>query len=132
MTTKHRETETSKFMLELAEFGIKTDKVHRNLSVDSLTEIIISRNEGTISSTGALSVTSGNFTGRAPDDRYIVDDDVTHDTVHWGTVNHPISEENFEKILKKIKNHIEGKEIFVFDGFVGADPKIRIGTQKQL
>ncbi|MBE44062.1 MAG: phosphoenolpyruvate carboxykinase (ATP) [Thaumarchaeota archaeon] len=129
MTTKHRETETSKFMLELAEFGIKTDKVHRNLSVDSLTEIIISRNEGTISSTGALSVTSGNFTGRAPDDRYIVDDDVTHDTVHWGTVNHPISEENFEKILKKIKNHIEGKEIFVFDGFVGADPKTRMAVR---
>ena len=129
MTTKHGPREASKFMLELAEIDIKTDNVYRNLSVDSLVEMAVSRNEGTFSSTGALSVTTGRFTGRSPDDRYIVDDDVTHDTMHWGIVNHPISEENFEKIFKKITNHIEGKEIFIFDGFIGADPKTRMAVR---
>jgi len=129
MTTKHGPREVSKFMLELAEIDIKTDNVYRNLSVDSLVEMAVSRNEGTFSSTGALSVTTGRFTGRSPDDRYIVDDDVTHDTMHWGIVNHPISEENFEKIFKKITNHIEGKEIFIFDGFIGADPKTRMAVR---
>ena len=126
MTDKQGTAETSKFMVELEEIGILTDKVHRNLSVNSLVEMAVSRNEGTISSTGALSVLTGKFTGRSPDDRYIVDDDVTHDTVHWGIVNHPFSEENFKKIFQKIKRHIEGKEIFIFDGFVGADPKARM------
>ena len=126
MVDKQEATETSKFILELEEVGIKTDKVYRNLSVESLVEIAVSRNEGTLSSTEALSVVTGKFTGRSPDDRYIVDDELTHDTVHWGIVNHPFSEENFMKIFQKIKKHMEGKEIFVFDGFVGADPKVRM------
>ncbi len=126
MTDIRGATETSKLMLQLGEIGIRTDKAHRNLSVQSLVDMAVTRNEGTISSTGALSVVTGKFTGRSPDDRYIVDDDVTHDTVHWGIVNHPLSEENFEKIFQKIKKHTEGKEIFIFDGFVGADPKARM------
>lgn len=127
--TDKRAAEVGKLMLELKEFGIKTDKVHRNLSVDSLVEIALGRNEGTLASTGAISVVTGKFTGRSPDDRYIVEDDVTHDTVHWGIVNHPLPEEKFEKIFQKIKNHVEGKEIFIFDGFVGADPKNRMAVR---
>ncbi len=122
MKEKH-ESESSKFMMELEEIGIRTDKVQRNLPGQLLTEISVSRKEGIISSTGALSVVTGKFTGRSPDDRYIVDDDLTHDTVHWGIVNHPYSEENFEKLFSKMKKHLEAKDIFIFDGFVGADPK---------
>ncbi len=96
-------------------------KVHRNLPVSSLFETIILEKEGVVSSTGSLSVKTGRFTGRSPDDKYIVDDDVTHTVVDWGKVNHPISEENFDKIFKRMKRHIEDKEFFVFDGFVGAD-----------
>ncbi|MGI0016851.1 MAG: phosphoenolpyruvate carboxykinase (ATP), partial [Nitrososphaera sp.] len=60
---------------------IKLGKVHSNLSVPSLVEIIIKKNEGSVSSTGALSVRTGRFTGRSPDDKYIVDDEVTHNAV---------------------------------------------------
>lgn len=126
MTDKQETKGMSKLILELEEIGIMTDKVHRNLSVNSLVDMAVSRNEGVISSTGALSVTTGKFTGRSPDDRYIVDDDFTHDAVHWGAVNHQFSEKNFEKIFQKMKKHMEGKEIFIFDGFVGADPKARM------
>jgi phosphoenolpyruvate carboxykinase (ATP) len=105
---------------------IRLGKVYNNLSVPSLVETTIVRNEGLISSTGALSVRTGKFTGRSPDDKYIVDDEVTHDTVDWGKVNHPISEEHFDKIFKRMKKHIEEKEFFVFDGFVGADPESRL------
>lgn len=101
-------------------------KVYRNLSVPALVENIIARKEAAISSTGALSVRTGKFTGRSPDDKYIVDDDVTHDSVEWGKVNRPISEANFEKILRRIKKHAEQTEFFVFDGFVGADPENRL------
>ncbi len=100
---------------------IKLDRVHRNLPVPSLIELIINRNEGLLSSTGALSVKTGKFTGRSPDDKFIVDDEVTHNSVDWGKVNHAISEENFDKIFRRMKSHIEKKEFFIFDGFVGAD-----------
>ncbi|HLE34769.1 MAG TPA: phosphoenolpyruvate carboxykinase (ATP) [Nitrososphaerales archaeon] len=129
MKEKHEARESSKFMMELEEIGIRTDKVQRNLSVQSLMDIAVSRKEGVVSSTGALSVVTGKFTGRSPDDRYIVDDDLTHDTVHWGIVNHPYSQENFEKLFGKMKRHLEGKDIFIFDGFVGADPKFRMSLR---
>lgn len=129
MTKLQGTGKTSKLALELEEIGIKTDKACSNLSVETLTEIAVKRTEGVISSTGALAVQTGKFTGRSPDDRYIVDDDLTHDTIHWGIVNHPFSEEDFERIFQKIQNHAKGKELFVFDGFVGADPKARMAVR---
>lgn len=117
---------TTKSLIQLAEMDIKLGRVHHNLSVPSLVELIINRKEGVLSCTGALSVKTGRFTGRSPDDKYIVDDEVTHSTVDWGKVNHAISEENFDKIFRRIKSHVEDREFFIFDGFVGADPENRL------
>lgn len=117
---------TTKSMVQLAEMDIKLGRVHHNLSVPSLVELIINRKEGALSSTGALSVKTGKFTGRSPDDKFIVDDEVTHGAVDWGKVNHSISEENFDKIFRRMKSHVEEKEFFIFDGFVGADPDNRL------
>ena len=117
---------TTKFMVQLAEMDIRLGRVHHNLSVPSLVELIINRKEGVLSSTGALSVKTGKFTGRSPDDKFIVDDEVTHSAVDWGKVNHQISEENFEKIFRRMKSHVEDKEFFIFDGFVGADSDNRL------
>src|SRR5919109_1081260 len=111
---------------QLEEMDIRLGKVMRNLSVPQLIEIAIQRGEGMLSSTGALSVKTGKFTGRSPDDRYIVDDETTHSMIDWGKINHPISEGNFEKIFRMMKKHIEDKELFIFDGFVGADPDNRL------
>ena len=117
---------TTKSMIQLSEMDITFGKAYHNLSVPSLVEVTIKRKEGMLSSTGALSVKTGTFTGRSPDDRFIVDDEETHNTIDWGKVNHPISEENFEKIFRMMKKHIEDKELFIFDGFVGADPENRL------
>jgi phosphoenolpyruvate carboxykinase (ATP) len=117
---------TTTSMVQFAEMEIEIGRVHHNLSAPSLVELIISRKEGVLSSTGALSVKTGKFTGRSPEDKYIVDDEVTHDTVDWGKVNHPISEENFDRIFRRMKKHVEDKEFFIFDGFVGADPENRL------
>lgn len=117
---------TTKCLLQLEEMDIRLGRIHQNLSVPSLIEVAIHRKEGNLSSTGALSVKTGKFTGRSPDDRYIVDDSVTHNTIEWGKVNHPISEEKFENIFGRMKKYVKGKEFFVFDGFVGADPEIKL------
>jgi phosphoenolpyruvate carboxykinase (ATP) len=113
-------------LVQLEKMDIKLGKLYRNLSVPLLIEIALYRREGNLSSTGAFSVKTGKFTGRSPDDRYIVDDEYTHNSVHWGKVNHSISEENFEKIFTRMKKYVEGKEFFIFDGFVGADNKTRL------
>lgn len=113
-------------MVELEALDIKLVNAHNNLSVPTLVEMILERKEGVLSSTGSLSVKTGKFTGRSPDDKYIVDDEVTHGAVDWGKVNKPISEENFDRIFRRMKKHVEEKEMFVFDGYVGADPDNRL------
>jgi phosphoenolpyruvate carboxykinase (ATP) len=118
-------TITTKCLMQLEEMDIRLGRIHRNLSVPSLIEVAIHRNEGNLSSTGALSVKTGKFTGRSPDDKYIVDDNTTNN-IEWGKVNHPISAEKFENIFGRMKSYVEGKAFFVFDGFVGADPEIKL------
>ncbi|MFQ5497460.1 MAG: phosphoenolpyruvate carboxykinase (ATP) [Nitrosopumilus sp.] len=113
----------------MTEFGINPSKVHRNLSSEEMVLIAVDRKEGVVNSTGSLSVDTGKYTGRSPDDRFIVDDEITHETVDWGKINHPFSSEKFEKLLEKMKNFVDNKELFVFDGFVGADPETRLSIR---
>ena len=117
---------TEKFSSQLKSFGISPSKVHRNLTVDQMVELAVKREEGVINSTGSLSVNTGKYTGRSPDDRFIVYDDKTHDTIDWGKINHQFPSGKFEKILEKMKSFVDNKELFVFDGFVGADPETRL------
>ena len=112
--------------VQVAEMEFRFGKIHRNLSVPSLVETIVSKKEGTLSASGSLSVKTGRFTGRSPDDKFIVDDETTHSVIDWGKVNHPISEQNFDKIMKRMMKHAEDKEYFLFDGFVGADSSYRL------
>jgi len=122
-------TLTPKFVAQLDAFGIKPSQVFRNLTPEKLVEASVQRNEGVVTATGSLAVKTGKYTGRSPDDRYIVDDDETHDNVDWGKVNHPFPIDRFDKILAKMKKFVEGKELFVFDGFVGADKDHRLAIR---
>ena len=120
---------TEKFISQLTAFGINPSKVHRNLSVEEMTDIAIQRKEGVVNSTGSLSVNTGKYTGRSPDDRFIVYDDKTHETIDWGKINHQFPSGKFEKIFEKMKDFVDNKELFVFDGFVGADPDNRLSIR---
>src|SRR5690242_19517923 len=106
---------------------------YKNLSVPQLVESAISNNEGKLSNTGSLSVKTGKFTGRSPDDKFIVKDEITTTSVDWGKVNHPLSEENFENILNKmmkfIRDHNLEDKLYIFDGFVGADGLSRLSVR---
>ncbi len=98
-------------------------KVYRNLAIPALVEKALKNGEGRLSDTGALVVETGKYTGRSPDDKFIVDTPSVHDEIAWGKINVPISPERFEKIKGKMLAYLQNKEIYVFDGFAGADPK---------
>jgi len=117
---------TDKFSSQLSAFGINPSKVHRNLSSDEMVVLAVSLKEGVVNSTGSLSVDTGKYTGRSPDDRFIVTDDKTKDTIDWGKINHPFPSDKFEKLFEKMKEFVDNKELYVFDGFVGADPETRL------
>src|SRR5699024_7670402 len=106
------------------------NNLHANLSVPLLVEKILSREEGVLTSTGAVRATTGKYTGRSPQDRFVVRDKVSENTVDWGAVNQPIDEESFEKLYKKVVDHLNAKdEIFSFKGFAGADKKYQLDVE---
>ena len=109
----------------LSELGIKASSVRRNLSPTVLIEKAIRNGEGILTDTGALAVTTGKFTGRSPHDKYIVDTDGVHDMINWGDVNRPIGRDVFNAIKNELIAFLGGHEVYVFDGFAGADPKYR-------
>jgi len=114
---------------KIKELGIVNCKnVYYNLEPAILTEKAVLRGEGVLSKTGALSVVTGKYTGRSPKDKFIVDTDTIHDKIAWGKVNVGISREKFNAIKNKVIAYLDKQdELFVFNGYAGADKKY---TQK--
>ncbi|PFZ69660.1 phosphoenolpyruvate carboxykinase (ATP) [Bacillus toyonensis] len=100
------------------------------LSVPQLVEKVLMRNEGKLTSTGAVSASTGKYTGRSPKDKFIVKEASVADKIAWGAVNQPISEEHFNKLYTKVLEYLKEKEeLFVFKGFAGADRNYRLPIQ---
>lgn len=100
------------------------------LSVPQLVEKVLMRNEGKLTSTGAVSASTGKYTGRSPKDKFIVKEASVADKIAWGAVNQPISEEHFNKLYIKVLEYLKEKEeLFIFKGFAGADRNYRLPIQ---
>jgi len=100
------------------------------LSVPELVEKATSRGEAILTVDGALSAETGKYTGRSPKDKYTVVEESTKDKIDWGKVNRPISSEIFDKLYVKVVNYLKEKdELFVFDGYAGADEGSRLGIK---
>lgn len=109
---------------------ISHKQLQKNLSVAQLTEKLVARKEGELSSTGAICATTGKYTGRSPNDKFVVRDETTENLVDWGNVNQPTDEATFDKLLNKVVAYLKEKdEIFLFQGFAGADEAYRLPIQ---
>ncbi|MEN3327306.1 MAG: phosphoenolpyruvate carboxykinase [Acidobacteriota bacterium] len=112
---------------ELDNYGIKDPKrVYWNLNTPELYEEIARRNEGVYSNHGAIIVDTGEHTGRAAKDKAIVREPGSTDKVFWGDVNKDFSQEKFNALKERMMAHAKGRELFVQDTFVGADPNYRL------
>ena len=118
----------------LESIGINPTKIHRNLPVERLVEQTIKNNEGVMGKNGATMCKTGKFTGRSPKDKYFVDEGEASSQIWWGPVNQKMSSATFDDLLGRATRSFDGKEVYVFDGFAGADVDhqlpIRIVTQK--
>ena len=115
--------------ISLEKMGIKNANVKYQLTPDELHDITIEKGQGVESSTGALAINTGEFTGRSPQDRFIVKDSITEDKVWWGNVNIPLDSDKFEKLYNKVTEYLSGKEVFVRDSYVCADPNYRMNVR---
>jgi phosphoenolpyruvate carboxykinase (ATP) len=118
-------THASNFGLE--QHGIhNVNSVYWNLPAPFLYEQAIRRREARIAQNGPMMVRTGQFTGRAPRDKFIVKEETSQEHIFWGDINRPISTEYFNRLHMRMLSYLEGKDLFVKDCYAGADPRYRL------
>ena len=102
------------------------NEVFWNLPTPALYEHVNRRREGAMSHLGPLVVRTGHHTGRSADDKFIVDEVENRDLIWWGTINKPIPEQNFDILHQRMASYLQMKDVYVQDGYAGADPAFRM------
>ena len=100
--------------------------VHWNLNVQELCDEAVRRGEGVLSAEGPIVCSTGQHTGRSPNDKFIVKEPSSDGHVAWGKVNRPITAAAFDGVLERLEQYLRGKELFVQDCYAGADPAYRL------
>lgn len=112
---------------QLAQLGFQhLQGIFYQLSPAQLYEEALQRGEGSLTPGGAMSVTTGAHTGRAPRDRYIVRSPESDASIHWGKVNLPLAPESFDRLFDRMMAYFYNREVFVQDCFAGAEQDFRL------
>ena len=130
MSTNKKSLTMENVSIKSLEYLRITDvKANWNLSAEKLIEISLSKNYATLANSGAISINTGEFTGRSPKDRFVVRDSVTENTVWWGDVNIPFSNEKYQNLYNKVTKYLKGKEVYVRDVYACADENFRLNIR---
>ncbi len=114
---------------KLSDMGLNVGTAHWNLTPEELVQKTLDLEQGKLSESGALCVSTGKFTGRSPKDKFTVKDAITEKSVDWGDVNIAIAPDVFDKLYDKVANYFSGKEVWVRDAYACADPKYRLNIR---
>ena len=82
----------------------------------------------------AVNVMTGIYTGRSPKDKYIVDDETSHDTVWWTSDeykndNHRATQKAWNTVREIAIRELCNKRLFVVDAFCGANVNTRMAVR---
>ncbi|GIK64093.1 MAG: phosphoenolpyruvate carboxykinase [ATP] 1 [Chloroflexota bacterium] len=110
----------------LEEHGFEEKRrVYWNLNPAEFYEHALRNGEGILTDAGALRVLTGQFTGRSPKDKYIVDEPEVHEDIWWGN-NQAVTPEVFDRLYERLRHYLLEKELYVVDAFAGTDVKCRL------
>ncbi len=123
--------------LDLSKYGItSTQEIIYNPSYQQLFDEEMKTDlegyeKGQLTELDAVNVMTGIFTGRSPKDKFIVEDDVTRDTIWWTTPespndNKPTTPEVWNDLKNTVAKQLTGKRLFVVDTFAGANEDSRL------
>ena len=126
--------------IDLTQYGITgTTEIVHNPSYDELfkeetKETLTGFEKGQVTELGAVNVMTGIYTGRSPQDKFIVMDENSKDTVWWTTPeykndNHPASKEAWDVVKKLAQEELSNKRLFVVDAFCGANKDTRMAVR---
>ncbi len=99
---------------------------YKNLDPATLEQHILDKKIGIRTTTGAINICTGKFTGRSPLDRYIVKEKNTRVLVDWGEVNQPFSEQNYNSLEAKLIAHMNTQELYEMNAYAGSDDAYKV------
>ena len=115
---------------QLSSIGILNSNIKFNFSSKQLSEISVNKKQAKLTSTNAISINTGKFTGRSPEDRFIVEDQNTKDHIWWGDINKPFESEKFDLLQQKVCDYLNKRnELFVRDAFACANKKYKLNIR---
>jgi len=113
-------------VLTAQEMGLTSvGTIYRNLGYDELFEHEKRNSEGQVSENGTMMIDTGKFTGRSPKDKYFVHEKPSFENIAWGKINQAVAPEVFDVLYAKVTDYLAGKDLYVTDGFCGANRKTR-------
>ncbi|MGB8647752.1 MAG: phosphoenolpyruvate carboxykinase (ATP) [Anaerolineae bacterium] len=101
-------------------------QVYWNLPAEALYEEIIFRNEAKTTHLGAVVANTGKHTARSANDKFIVREPNSEGNVWWGQYNRPMAPSKFHELFDRVQGFLQGRDLFVQDCYVGADPDYRM------
>ncbi len=111
---------------ELEKLGLREVKeVHYNLDRADLITKAIQDGEGKFTDSGALVVNTSPYTGRSPNDKYLIDNG--DPDLWYASGTESLSEEQFSNLQSKLIKKMNTQRLYVRDVFVGADPEHTAG-----
>ncbi|MFT3681169.1 MAG: phosphoenolpyruvate carboxykinase (ATP) [Ferruginibacter sp.] len=114
----------------LLSLGLRNgDDIYYQLQPEELIAHTVERGQGRLNDTGALVINTGEFSGRCPDDKFTVKDELTTGTVNWNDFNIPIEPKYFDLLYAKMMAYLEDKEVWIRDCYACADAVYRLNIR---
>ncbi len=105
---------------------MNANTVYWHLTTPMLYEQAVRRREADLMHLGPLVVRTGDHTGRSANDKFIVMEPSTEQDIWWGKVNVSITQAQFDDLFRRIRAYLQNRDVFVFDGYAGADERYRM------
>lgn len=107
---------------ELTKIGLRDVKdIKYNLSIPELVTESLCNGEAKLADTGAIVVNTSPYTGRSPNDKYLIENE---DPDLWfASGTEPRTQEQFEHLRKKMIETMKPLRLYVRDVLAGADPE---------
>src|SRR4030042_354886 len=99
--------------------------IYWTLPSPTLVETVVQRREGQLAHLGPVIVRTGHHTGRSPNDKFVVQSPGNGSEIWWGKLNRPMTPEQFDRLHLRMRSYFQGRDVFVQDAGVGANPAYR-------
>ncbi|WP_394366753.1 phosphoenolpyruvate carboxykinase (ATP) [Blattabacterium cuenoti] len=117
-------------LFSLENYGIFNSQNNYQLTPYELQNIIVRNKMGIETKSGVLAIHTGSFTGRSPEDRFIVKDNITEKKILWDEkFNQSFDPNKFNFLYQKVVRYLSGKTLYIRDGYLCSDKRCQLNVR---